>query len=180
MPLTTTSYAVLGLLSFGPSSGYELLKFAEMSVGYFWAPAKSHLYAELRRLAAEGYATESMVEQEQRPDKRVYAISPEGEDALRRWLEQSPPERDQVKSPFLLRVFFGAQARPELMRERVEEMRELAAEQLGELHAIADAVGDEEELFFPMLTLRAGVLHCEATITWCDEVIAKLDERSTS
>jgi DNA-binding PadR family transcriptional regulator len=39
--LTVTEVAVLGLLTRGPMSGYDLKKSAETSVGYFWDPAKS-------------------------------------------------------------------------------------------------------------------------------------------
>ena len=54
--LTTTEAAVLGLLSHGPRSGYDLRKAVELSVGYFWGPAKSQIYAVLPRLV-EGRST---------------------------------------------------------------------------------------------------------------------------
>ena len=49
-PLSDTEYAVLGLLTFGERSGYELDKLAGRSIGYFWRPAKSKIYAILPRL----------------------------------------------------------------------------------------------------------------------------------
>jgi PadR family transcriptional regulator AphA len=52
--LSMTSYGVLGLLTFGAMSGYDLTKQAERSIGYFWTPAKSQVYSELRRLAEMG------------------------------------------------------------------------------------------------------------------------------
>ena len=45
---TRTELAVLGLLAWaGESSGYELNRRAERSVGFIWAPARSQLYAVL-------------------------------------------------------------------------------------------------------------------------------------
>lgn len=176
---STTSYAVLGMLSFGPSSGYDLLKFAEASVGHFWAPAKSHIYSELRRLAAAGYATETYVEQAARPDKRIYAITEEGRAELRRWLEEEPPEPEQYKSPFLLRLFFGSLADPQTLVTRVREARADAVRQLDDLRGIEERIGANDELLFPYLTLRAGLMHCETNLRWCDEVIKTLEQRRT-
>jgi DNA-binding PadR family transcriptional regulator len=77
--LPATSYAILGLLTFGQElSGYDLGKVVEQSIGFFWTPAKSQVYGELRRLVAVGYATGREVEQSGRPDKRLYAITPDG------------------------------------------------------------------------------------------------------
>ena len=61
--LSTTEFAVLGLLSFGPRSGYELKKAAEAGVGYVWTAAKSHIYGVLPRLVDGGLATTRRVAQ---------------------------------------------------------------------------------------------------------------------
>ena len=75
--LPTTAYAVLGLLTFGEMSGYDLKRMANQSIRYFfWSPASSQIYSELRRLKSLGYATEREVAQERRPDKRLYQITP--------------------------------------------------------------------------------------------------------
>src|ERR1044071_3959938 len=91
--LSTTEFAVLGLLSFGERSGYEMKKAAERGVGYVWTAAKSHVYAVLPRLVEGGYATTRRVTQERRPDKQVYRITKKGEEAFRRWLQETVDER---------------------------------------------------------------------------------------
>ena len=48
--LTTTSYAILGLLNIKPWSGYELTQQAQRSLRYVWPKSESHLYAEPKRL----------------------------------------------------------------------------------------------------------------------------------
>ena len=78
LALTTTEVAVLGLLTRCPMSGYDLKKEIEGSVGYFWGPAKSQIYAVLPRLVEAGFATSRRIAQSQRPDKQVYR----GRDAL--------------------------------------------------------------------------------------------------
>ena len=52
--LTTTEAALVGLLRKGPMSGYDLRKDVERSVGYFWAPAKTQIYATLPKLVEAG------------------------------------------------------------------------------------------------------------------------------
>src|ERR1051325_690197 len=103
--LSTTEFAVLGLLSFGERSGYEMKKAAERGVGYVWTAAKSHVYAVLPRLVEGGYATTRRVTQERRPDKQVYKITRKGERAFKEWLE-APIEERGGRRPLLLTEFF--------------------------------------------------------------------------
>ena len=175
--LRTTSYAILGLLTFGPMSGYDVLKLAERSIGHFWSPAKSHVYTELRRLARLGLATEQVVRQEQRPNKRVYAITEEGRSVLELWLTEGPHEPDQVRSPFTVRMFFGGLVAPSSIIARVEEQRRIAERTLEGLRATETEIKDDEDLFFPYLTLKAGLAYCEAEIRWADETLVALRER---
>ena len=74
-PVTPTEVAVLGLLTDGERSGYDLLRAAEQSVGFFWTPAKTQLYAVLRQLVENGFATDGRVRQADRPDKTLYQIT---------------------------------------------------------------------------------------------------------
>src|ERR1044072_5131389 len=104
--LSTTEFAVLGLLSFGERSGYEMKKAAERGVGYGWAAAKSHGYAVLPGRGEGGDATARGVRKDRRPDKQVYKITRKGERAFKEWLE-APIEERGARSPFLLNVFFG-------------------------------------------------------------------------
>lgn len=172
--LSPTSYAVLGMLTFGASSGYDLLKFVEKSIGHFWSPAKSHVYSELKRLASKGLATEETVEQDSRPHKRVFALTEEGERALKKWLAESEVEPDQVKSLFTLRVFFGHLVPTDVLITQVETVRERAQSALDELIETEKQIKDEPRLFFPYLTLKAGLAHLRAEIDWADDALAAL------
>ena len=176
--LPSTAYAVLGLLSFGRMSGYSLKQLADQSISHFyWSPARSQVYGELRRLAAEGYVTEERVEQEKRPDKRMYGITDTGRAALREWLESEDVEPDSVKNPTALRVFFGQSMRQEallrLLRERLARTR-ATLERFKETMA---AAGQDERHFYTALTVRAGILHSEADMEWAEESIQKIEAR---
>lgn len=175
--LSTTSYAVLGLLTFGPRSGYDLMKLAQGSIGYFWTPAKSHVYAELRRLTGLGLALEAHVEQAQRPDKRIYSITSEGEGALRQWLEESEVVTEPIKSVFTLKVFFGALMPRATLVAQVQQMQQLARARHDELLAIEELIKDDETFFYPYLTLKQGLVHTEAEVRWTEQVLEELATR---
>jgi PadR family transcriptional regulator AphA len=175
--LPTTSYAVLGLLTFGEMSGYDLTKVADQSIAFFFTPAKSQIYSELRRLVSLGFATEREVEQDRRPDKRLYRITDRGRRALRAWLETAEVESAEIKSPFLVKVFFGAHMDRDTLLTQVREMRRRDAEQLQALKEIETLIKDQDEMFFPNLTLRCGLAHTRAVIRWEDEVIRELEKR---
>ena len=175
--LGTTSYAILGLLTFGAMSGYDVLKLVERSIGHFLSPAKSQVYADLRRLARAGFATEELVEQDQRPNKRIFAITDEGHQALVRWLGEGPFEPDHVRSPFTVRLFFGHLIDRSSVIEQVEELRRNTERSLAELRATESEIKDDEGLFYPYLTLKAGLMHCETEMRWADQTLEALRKR---
>jgi DNA-binding PadR family transcriptional regulator len=164
--LTTTEYAVLGLLTGGRElSGYDLRRAVDRSVGYFWGPTRSHIYAVLPRLVAGGYARTRRVVQRQRPDKQLYRITRRGEDALRAWLEHgTAPE--PARNPFLLKVFFGALADPEALLEQIRARRAEAERLKAELEQLGGRAAHGEHDRFPALTRRYGFEYADAVIRW--------------
>ena len=172
--LTATEVAILGLLTSGPKSGYDLKKRAEASVGYFWDPAKSQIYAVLPRLVEAGYATSRVIPQEQRPDKHVYRITARGRRALRDWIELTPLPPDPSRNPLLLKVFFGDLADPQAVLDHVRARRTEAEQLKAELDEIdARSEGKEGDLY-PSLTRRYGHHYANAIIRWANEVERKL------
>jgi len=166
--LSTTEYAVLGLLSFGERSGYDLKKAAEAGVGYVWTAAKSQVYAVLPRLVD--------VRQERLPDKQVYRITRRGEDAFLAWLEE-PVDYFSPRSPFLLKVFFGGKMSREALSAHVSRKRDAAAEELAEYHDIEKRIKDDERSYFGYATLRWGMAQARAWIRWADGFLKELEAR---
>ena len=175
--LPATTYGILGLLTFGERSGYDLSKLANESIGFFFSPAKSHIYSELRRLVSLGYATEQEVAQEGRPDKRVYAVTDTGRAALREWLESPDVEPDEFKSPLLLKLFFGAETTRETLLGHLERMRARYEEELETYRTIERVIKHEPSLYYPYLTLRCGLRATRSSIRWIDETIEELKRR---
>lgn len=163
MKLTPTEHVVLGLLTWGEQSGYDLRKLADRSVGYFWTPAKSRIYATLPRLVEAGLVTRRDVVQSGKPDKQLYRLTAAGEEALRRWIAESPTEPETSRNTLLVRVFFGDLVEPEAILERIREHRAAAEQLKAELEAI-DA--ERRDDLYPRLTRLYGLEYAKAMIRW--------------
>ncbi len=77
MELSPTAYVILGMLSFGPKSGYEIKGLVDKSTRFFWAASYGQIYPELKRLAAAGLVTGADASQGGRR-RTVYELTDEG------------------------------------------------------------------------------------------------------
>ena len=105
--LTTTSYAILGLLAVKSWSTYELTRQMEWSLGRFWPRAKSKLYEEPKKLERLGLATSRTEKVGERP-RTVYTITAPGRRALAAW-QAEPAAGITLEAEPLLRVFLADQ-----------------------------------------------------------------------
>jgi PadR family transcriptional regulator AphA len=179
--LSHTEYAVLGLLTFGERSGYELNALANRTIGFFWRPAKSKIYIVLPRLVQRGLASSAPVTREKGPDKTVYRLTSSGRRALRDWLSSPDVVTAPQRHGLLLKLFFGAQGDVEALIGLVEGHKRRAEEQLAALEQIeaeTDPHGNEDD-FFPYLTLLHGLEDARSTISWAEEVLGLLARRRT-
>ncbi|MET9514257.1 PadR family transcriptional regulator [Streptomyces sp. NPDC002994] len=181
--LPPTAWAVLGLLSFpGERTGYELKKWADASLRFFyWAPAISQIYAELRRLEALGYAASRRSGPEEPRAKRRYAITGTGRAALAAWADGSRDAGPPVlKHPLVLRVWLGHLADPERLRARVADH---IARTNGELKEVRDALARTEgvaEWGHPQVALRWSERQHLAELELAEAMLADLDGLSAA
>ncbi|MDQ3570828.1 MAG: PadR family transcriptional regulator [Actinomycetota bacterium] len=103
--LTTTSYAILGLLAIRSWTTYELARQMGRALGLFWPRAESGLYEEPKKLVAHGLAraTSEVVGKRRRT---MYTITPAGRRALRAWLPAAS-EGPVLEFEALVKVFFA-------------------------------------------------------------------------
>jgi DNA-binding PadR family transcriptional regulator len=174
--ISANDAALLGLLMDGVTSGYDLNKRIHRSVGFFWTPAKSHVYGTLTRLVETGFATVRAAPQDLRPDKQLYRITPAGRRALLDWLANSQLEPARFKNTFLLKIFFGRHLDRRKLIAHVEEGRAEVWEELSQLEAIEKTI-DREANFHGWLTLTYGLERDRATIRWADAALAELRRR---
>src|SRR5215471_3198190 len=171
-PTTSTEVAVLGLLTDGEQSGYDLLRSAERSVGFFWTPAKTQLYAILKRLVDHGYATARHVRQTDRPDKTLYTITEAGLERLRDGLERVGSEVN--RNPLDLRIFFGKHRPVENVIADLEAVRDQCRAHLAELERIEQTF-NHEEYFFEYLTLLHGKADAEGRARWAQDALRLIE-----
>jgi DNA-binding PadR family transcriptional regulator len=181
MPTPAKSrYALLGALSIGPMSGYDIKQLFERSIGHFWHESYGQIYPMLRQLAAEGLVLQSTEQQSGRPERHVYALTEAGWAALRAWVAAPVEEYGRPRSELLLKLFFSRHAPPALAREhllRYRELQQAALARLGALEAeLRSADRHDPNLTYWLITLRHGVHAGQALIAWCDEALAMLEE----
>ena len=108
----TIQYAILGFLSLRPMSGYDLKKQFQDSLSVHWSGNNNQIYRTLVDLYDEGFVTREVVEQENYPDRKVYAITEIGRSALLRWV-LSDPEAPEQKNNFLIQLTWADRLPPE-------------------------------------------------------------------
>jgi DNA-binding PadR family transcriptional regulator len=103
--MTTTSYAILGLLAIKPWTTHELVQQVDRSLRRIWPRAQSKLYEEPKKLVAHGYArsTDDPVGRRQRTR---YTITANGRRALAAWLHQ-PGEGPALEFEQLVKIHFA-------------------------------------------------------------------------
>jgi DNA-binding PadR family transcriptional regulator len=169
--ISATDAALLGLLTRGEMSGYDLQRASERGGGFFWAPAKSRIYAVLPRLVARGYATSREVQQTGRPNKQLYRITKAGRAALQTWLEE-PPAFGPERAPILLKLYLGDLVDPEVLIDHVRKVRSDAVEL--ELRLEAQPPADS---VFADITVRHGLEWARALIRWAESTEQELEAR---
>jgi DNA-binding PadR family transcriptional regulator len=103
--MTTTSYAILGLLAIKPWTTYELIAQVELSLRRIWPRAQSKLYEEPKKLVALGYAR-AVQEHEGRRRRTRYTITAAGRRALKAWLAQ-PGAGPELEFEQLVKIHFA-------------------------------------------------------------------------
>jgi DNA-binding PadR family transcriptional regulator len=135
-PLTTTSYAVLGLLAVKPWSSYELTQQMDRSLGRIWPRAASKLYEEPKKLASRGLA-QATTEQNGQRTRTVYTITAQGRRVLAEWLEQ-PGEGPALEFEQLLKVFFAEHGTTADLQATLAAVREWARARCAESLAVGE------------------------------------------
>jgi PadR family transcriptional regulator AphA len=176
-------FAVLGMLSLGAKSGYDIKKTIAASTANFWSESYGNIYPVLKQLVAEGaIKAEKAATPDEGRRKQTYRMTVHGKEMLRKWLCQ-PVELRIEDNELLLKLFFGAAASPAEMLSVVKAQHALRLEELARYAEIAKYIaaqtGSEEQKTYWMTTLRYGELASRAAVTWCEETERKLQKLAT-
>lgn len=175
------SYPLLGLLTFGPQTGYDLRKTAEATLGAFWHEGFAQVYGSLEVFEAEGLAEVVEAEEHSRR-RRVYALTPRGRQVFQEWLERPVEAYDFHRHELLVKVFFGRLLAPEILRRHLEAYGQAQTRARHHLEALAAQLQAENpgapDLPYWLATVEHGACLRRALEGWSDESLGALENRS--
>lgn len=177
--LTTTSYAILGLLASRSWTTYELARQMGRALGFFWPRAESGLYEEPKKLVAHGLAraTSEVVGKRRRT---VYTITPAGRRALQAWLPAASVG-PVLEFEALVKVFFAEHGSRADLLATIQGVREWAEARAATGLAICREYLESKGSFperLPWLILAGRFLYEfeEAVMRWVEWAEAVVEE----
>ncbi|MCB2031198.1 MAG: PadR family transcriptional regulator [Rhodoferax sp.] len=172
------SHAVLTSLIEKPSSGYDLARRFDKSIGYFWHATHQQIYRELARMEEAGWVESVAAPDAGNTRKRSYRVLPAGREELVRWArEPSAPMdlRDEVTVRLRADAALGSLGLEDELHRRIA----LHQEKLEHYHAIeardfpAGKVLSRSARIQHMI-LKKGMLFEQGSIAWTQEMLAVL------
>ncbi|MFI9531730.1 PadR family transcriptional regulator [Nocardia fusca] len=176
--LPPTSWAVLGMLSFGEElTGNDLKKWADWSIGFFyWSPSVSQVYGALEKLEELELVQSHVVADEGVRGRRLYRITDLGLRALRNWSRDAEVDMPVLKHGVMLRLWMGHLHDPDqlktIVRRHIENLRERA--QQAQVHA--DHSEPEPGWAFTQMSLRWSERYFAAEIHLAEQLLAEIDD----
>ncbi|WP_435972523.1 PadR family transcriptional regulator [Streptomyces sp. Qhu_M48] len=181
-------HAVLAALLEGEASGYDLAKIFDVSVANFWAATPQQLYRELDRLAEAGLITARVVEQERRPNKRMFSLTEPGLRDLAAYTS-TPPRPSAVRDELMVQVQACDEGDTTAVRGFVAQRMETSRAKLARYDRLYEwmLAGRDEETYLaetervgPYLTLMRGRFFEEENLRWGERALDVLDRRAAA
>ncbi|HEY2257996.1 MAG TPA: PadR family transcriptional regulator [Variovorax sp.] len=169
-------HALLTALIEQSSSGSELARRFDRSIGFFWSATHQQIYRELGRLEDAGWV--SSTAGEGRGGKKIYKVLPAGKRELKRWVGVSDdprPHRDEL----MLRLRAEAVIGPTPLRHDIERRRRLHEDKLALYRELErthfEGPGQAQPDRIRHLILEAGIMMEAMWVAWSDKALAVLD-----
>ncbi len=177
--------AVLAALLEGESSGYDLAKDFDASVANFWMATPQQLYRELERLAEQGLIQARIVEQERRPNKRMFSLTDAGYDAIAEFTARQP-KPSAIRDDLMIKVQALDVGDAAAVRDLITERRDRAEAKVQRYERLRARIldGRSEQEFLataprvgPYLTLMRGISYEEENVRWADRALVIVEQR---
>lgn len=125
----TINYAILGLLDSKSMTGYDLKKIIQDSSFMYWSGNNNQIYKALLELNDLGYVTNEVEHQEGAPSKKIYTITNDGRNALKKKALQTSglPE---IKNPFMIQLAFADALSEDELNSVLDEYEEMLNKQI--------------------------------------------------
>lgn len=175
-------YALLGMISEKPGSGYTLRK----RFFSYLKPTLSQIYRTLADMTAEKLVDFNKVDQDNAPNKKVYFITEAGQKDLDEWLKNTMSTNwlsQRQVIPYLTQIWFSYRVNPDAVIKNLEAYKaelvqrnkwvEVEAEHLTRKSRVS-RLGKEK--FFRDLAIKGSYMQLESIINWMDYAIAQIKE----
>jgi DNA-binding PadR family transcriptional regulator len=157
----------LALLSPTPNHGYGLLQTYQVMFEQVLPSLNAgQIYTTLSRMERDGLVQNHPVEQEGKPDKRVYEITTAGKQALLAWFAE-PISGPRLKDNFYLKLVAAQVSGLISPWKLIEAQREQYLQSLHDLNHLTlnpDIGMDDRTL----LLIQGAILHLKADLEWLD------------
>jgi DNA-binding PadR family transcriptional regulator len=169
-------YAILGLISQKPRHGYETRVAFESLVGgdENWEVKPAQIYTTLERLEEAGWvARSSDLGEGEEPSRRVYQITPKGEQSLENWLSVGAATEHQ-RDEFFLKLMIGLISGKANPSRLIQLQRTLLFQELHAATVQREAYDPGTEMA-QILLLDKAIMHLEADLRWLDMTEMRLE-----
>ncbi|MFH8369795.1 PadR family transcriptional regulator [Streptomyces sp. NPDC018031] len=179
--------ALMAALLRGEASGYDLAKEFDAAVANFWMATPQQLYRELERMAAEGLIAARVVEQERRPNKRLFSLTDAGMAAVRDYVAEPPGKPTAIRDELMVKVQCADVGDLGAVRAAITERMAWATAKLAHYRRLQERLlgGRTEEEFFaeadrigPYLTLLRGMSFERENLQWGEMALRRLEQRA--
>lgn len=175
-------YAILGLLSYKPQTGYEIKTNFNQSIRYLWNSDQTQIYRTLSEIAKEGLASSKTIQQDGKPNKKIYKLTKAGNDELQKWLS-APLQSSNQRNTELLQVFFSGQIPDEqYILNNLKRLHSNIESKLSELSSLENNSelfnpknNSKKTYFFFKATLELGIRDAKMNLEWINEMIKKIE-----
>lgn len=179
--MNTLSYGLLALLSANSLSGYELTQ----NIKPLWRAGHSQIYPLLVNMEHKGYITYKLIEQSDKPDKKIYTITEAGLDQLRQWVE-SPAEPPVLRDELHFKLYSLWLSAPKEAHKILQDRAAFCKSELDRYNILLkanenlrDERGESRELkastFGRYLLLRKRIMDMESSIQFCEWALEELE-----
>jgi DNA-binding PadR family transcriptional regulator len=173
-------HGLLGLLNYGATTGYDLDKEFKKSLNFFWQAQTSQIYRELNTMERQGWLISEVIQQSDKPNKKLYAMTPSGREELIRWLSENTIEEDlKVRDPFLVKLFFSGEMDAASNISTMKQFRQccdfaLKKIEEGTSHC-KDQTDQNPNRIYWDATASFGHYYYAMCIQWADDTIGRLE-----
>jgi len=172
------SHALLTSLLEKSSSGYDLARRFDKSIGFFWHATHQQIYRELGRMETAGWIASSIAPDAGKTRKRIYCVLPQGQAELLRWAA-GPSSPMDLRDEFMVRLRLDAAVGPlglasELARRIAMHEEKLALYRQIEQRDFADGNRQTRAAQIHHMILKKGILYEENSIAWAREMLEVL------